>query len=85
MQKLRNAQNWPKMFLFFKSFLLLFFATIRKQLKARSLKISSNSEHICRKNVAKVPKNGEKVSKSGCTNTFASGNPSRHFQITFFI
>lgn len=59
--------------------------TIARQLKASSLKTSSHSDQICRKNGAKtkVPKNIQKCTKNSYANTFVPSNPSIHFQIMF--
>ena len=60
-------------------------ATIARQLKAISLKTSSHSDQICRKNGAKtkVPKNIQKCTKNSYANTFVPSNLSIHSQIMF--
>ena len=60
------------------------YTSIEAQLRICSLKISNHLEHICRCKGVKVPINGQNFTKTGYTNTFAPGNPSKHDQITFF-
>ena len=41
--------------------------------------------YVCQGAVVKVQKNGQKITKTGYTNTFALGNPSKHRQIKFSV